>query len=117
MACSLHAQTQKADVLLRKLEDVFRRYQSQPVDRVVKVINPVVPDWVNCFAVGQRAGWRRLRTQEQTGPRVSGQGAAFIVLVQTEWRPVFMTFIGAATGLTNQQHSICASQRTVWRRI
>src|SRR4029077_1639911 len=32
----------KRTALLRKLKDVFRRHQSQPVDRVVKLINPVL---------------------------------------------------------------------------
>ena len=31
----------KRTALLRKLKDVFRRHQSQPIDRVVKLINPV----------------------------------------------------------------------------
>jgi RNA-directed DNA polymerase len=38
--------------LLQKLKDVFRRFQSQPVGRVIELINPILRGWVNYFAVG-----------------------------------------------------------------
>jgi RNA-directed DNA polymerase len=38
--------------LLRKLKDIFRRFVSQPVNRVVELINPIVRGWVNYFAIG-----------------------------------------------------------------
>jgi RNA-directed DNA polymerase len=43
---------QKRTALLRKLKDLFRRLQSQPVDRVVQLINPILRGWVNYFAIG-----------------------------------------------------------------
>jgi RNA-directed DNA polymerase len=38
--------------LLRKLKDIFRRFDSQPIGRVVQLINPIVRGWVNYFAIG-----------------------------------------------------------------
>ena len=42
----------KRTALLRKLREVFRRYVSQPVGRVIELINPILRGWVNYFAVG-----------------------------------------------------------------
>jgi len=42
----------KRTALLRKLKGVFRRYRSQPVERAIYLINPVLRGWVNYFAVG-----------------------------------------------------------------
>ncbi len=53
VAAALHAQAQKADgALMRELKEVFRRHRSQPIERVINLINPVLRGWVNYFAVG-----------------------------------------------------------------
>jgi len=38
--------------LLGKLREVFRRYQSQPVDRMIAEINPILRGWANYFRIG-----------------------------------------------------------------
>ena len=42
----------KRTALLEKLREIFNRFQSQPVDRVVELITPILRGWVNYFAVG-----------------------------------------------------------------
>jgi len=41
--------------LLGKLKDVFKRYKSQPLDRVIEKINPILRGWVNYFRIGNSA--------------------------------------------------------------
>jgi len=38
--------------LLRNLKEIFRRYKSQPLSRVVELINPVLRGWTNYFRIG-----------------------------------------------------------------
>src|SRR5437879_4042557 len=38
--------------LLTRLREVFRRYQSQPVGRMIAEINPILRGWVNYFRIG-----------------------------------------------------------------
>jgi RNA-directed DNA polymerase len=45
-------QLKKRTALLRNLKDTFRCFQSQPVERVVELINPILRGWVNYFAIG-----------------------------------------------------------------
>jgi len=42
----------KRTALLRELKDVFRRFQSQPVEALVAEINPKLRGWVNYFRIG-----------------------------------------------------------------
>ena len=45
-------QGKKRTALLRRLKAVFRGLRSQPISRVIEVINPILRGWVNYFAVG-----------------------------------------------------------------
>jgi len=49
---SVTPRTKARTALLRKLKNVFRRHQSQPVDRVIFLINPILRGWVNYFRIG-----------------------------------------------------------------
>ena len=43
---------QQRTALLRKLKDIVRRYQAQPLERVVALLTPILRGWVRYFAVG-----------------------------------------------------------------
>ena len=45
-------QLKKRTDLLRRLKAVFRNFQSQPIARVIEIINPTLRGWVNYFAPG-----------------------------------------------------------------
>ena len=42
----------KRTALMRELKEVFRRHRSQPIERVISLVNPMLRGWVNYFAVG-----------------------------------------------------------------
>jgi RNA-directed DNA polymerase len=42
----------KRTALLEKLREIFRRFTSQSVERVIELINPILRGWVNYFAAG-----------------------------------------------------------------
>jgi RNA-directed DNA polymerase len=42
----------KRTALQQKLKEIFQRYVSQPVRRVIELINPILRGWVHYFAVG-----------------------------------------------------------------
>ena len=65
----------KRTALLRKLKDVFRRHQSQPVDRVISLINPILRGWVNYFAVGTASALATLRLGKKEDPASSDEGS------------------------------------------
>jgi RNA-directed DNA polymerase len=48
----LTPQLKKRTELVRKLKVVFRHFHSQPVTRVIEIINPILRGWVNYFAHG-----------------------------------------------------------------
>lgn len=45
-------QMKKRTELLGKLREIFRRYCSQPVQRVIERVNPILRGWVNYFRIG-----------------------------------------------------------------
>ncbi|NIO05892.1 MAG: hypothetical protein GTN74_15210 [Proteobacteria bacterium] len=45
--------------LLQEPKDVFRRHTSQPVDRVIYLINPILRLWLNHFRIGNSSRFFR----------------------------------------------------------
>ena len=38
--------------LLQRVKEVFRHFTSQPVDRVISLVNPILRGWINYFRIG-----------------------------------------------------------------
>ena len=69
--------------LLKKLKEIFYRYRSQPVSRIVYLINPILRGWVNYFRIGHSSkcfgyvkGWveKKIRRQLQRVRKRHGFG-------------------------------------------
>jgi RNA-directed DNA polymerase len=94
--------------LLRKLKVEFRRLDSQPVERVIVVINPMLRGWVNYFGVGnssecfmfvQRWVEKKVRRHLMKARKRAGFG----------WKRWSRTWIYTTLGLFN-------GYRVSWRR-
>ena len=79
LAAAVHAEAEARTAVLRKLKAVFRRFDSQPVGRVIAEINPIAR-WVNYFRIGHasrcfasvRSGSRRRSAALDAGEESSG---------------------------------------------
>jgi RNA-directed DNA polymerase len=69
--------------LLRKLKEIFARFVSQPVGRVIYLINPILRGWVNYFRIGHSSkcfgyvkGWveKKIRRHLQRARKRHGFG-------------------------------------------
>ena len=69
--------------LLRKLKGIFARFVSQPVSRVIYLINPILRGWVNYFRIGHSSkcfgyvrGWveKKIRRHLQRARKRHGFG-------------------------------------------
>jgi RNA-directed DNA polymerase len=69
--------------LLRKLKEIFARFVSQPVSRIIYLINPILRGWVNYFRIGHSSkcfgyvkGWveKKIRRHLQRARKRHGFG-------------------------------------------
>jgi RNA-directed DNA polymerase len=69
--------------LLRKLKDIFAGFVSQPVSRIIYLINPILRGWVNYFRIGHSSkcfgyvkGWveKKIRRHLQRARKRHGFG-------------------------------------------
>ena len=69
--------------LLRKLKEIFAGFISQPVSRVIYLINPIIRGWVNYFRIGHSSkcfcyvkGWieKKIRRHLQRARKRHGFG-------------------------------------------
>jgi len=54
-AVSIVPKMKARTALLQKLKEIFRRHKSQPLSRVIELINPILRGWANYFRIGHSA--------------------------------------------------------------
>ena len=75
--------------LLEKLKELFRRYDSQPVGRVITEINPILRGWVNLLSDRERGPVPGLRDElggeEGAAPSDASEASCGLRLDEVEY--------------------------------
>jgi RNA-directed DNA polymerase len=93
----------KRTALLGTLRVVFRRFQSQPVGRLIEEINPILRGWVNYFAMGHSSrcfafirDWVEKKIRSHLARACQRQGFG--------WKRWSREWLYGTLGLFNQYH-------------
>ena len=96
-------QLKKRTALLRELKKIFRGFQSQPIQRVIEVINPILRGWVNYFAIGNASrcfqyvrNWVELRIRRHLARACKRRGFG--------WKRWSNRWLYATLGLYDEYH-------------
>jgi RNA-directed DNA polymerase len=96
-------QLKKRTALLRQLKETFRSFRSQPVARIIEVINPILQGWVNYFAIGNASrcfhyvrNWVELRIRRHLARACKRRGFG--------WKRWSSRWLYDTLGLYNEYH-------------
>ncbi|WP_088919638.1 group II intron maturase-specific domain-containing protein [Granulosicoccus antarcticus] len=62
--------------LTQKLKGIFRRFQPQPISRIIGIINPILRGWVNYFRVGMSSRCFGVPGRGSVNPSPLGDGSS-----------------------------------------